>query len=67
MGEFDDIEVDYGPDSDRETELKRELAALVKRYQQEAKPLIDELTRHNCLKAPRVFLRTMGGKREEVA
>lgn len=56
MSTFHGISSDYGPDTDRETELKRLLAKLEQRYREEAKPILDELVHIHSLKSPKLFV-----------
>jgi hypothetical protein len=57
MSELPEIEMDFGPDTDRESELKKMLVELQNRYRLEAQPILDELTKIHCMKAPRIHIR----------
>lgn len=41
---------------DRETELREQLAALRRRYQDEAQPIVDELTKIEAMKPPKPIM-----------
>lgn len=56
MNDLSDVQIDFGPDTDWEIELKRQLAELQERYRQEAKPILDELTKIHAMKAPRLVM-----------
>jgi hypothetical protein len=56
MSELSKIQMDFGPDTDREIELKHQLAELQERYRQEAQPLLDELIKIRAIKIPRISI-----------
>jgi hypothetical protein len=56
MSEPYTIITDWGPDTPEEDHLKKELARLKRRYEQEAKPLVNRLGEIHASKTPRHFV-----------
>ena len=51
-----EVHTDWGPDTHEETLLKMQLSDIQKRYQAEAKPIIDRLIGIRNYKTPKIFV-----------
>lgn len=57
MKTVESVDVDYGPDTEREIEIKRLLQEIQDRYRIEAQPLIDELIKEQMKKVPKLVVK----------